>query len=127
MDDVAGACLLMQIVDVLRDDRHVVAVLQLCDEAVAGVGLCRKQFLAKPIIEIVHIHRIHEPAFVASNLLYRFFFPESVGTAERLEAALYRHAGTCQKYYFFHWFNAPAARFKWFKAPAARVKWLRHG
>ena len=64
MDDVLRAGPLVQVVHILRDDRHVEAVLQGGHEPMAFVGQGPIELLAQRVVEVVDERRVGFPAFV---------------------------------------------------------------
>ena len=106
VDDVLRTGLLVQVVDILRDDRNVVEVLQLGHQPMAFVGLSRVKLTPQHVVEIGDKGGVGQPTLVCGNLLYGIILPEPIGASERLEAALYGHAGSCKENDFLHRFVA---------------------
>ena len=95
VDDLRGTGHLMEVVHVLRDNRHVVLLLQLSHQPVPLIGFHTPALLAEHIIEIGHECRISLPAFVGGHLCHGIVLPKTIGIAESLQSALHRHACTC--------------------------------
>ena len=102
VDDVRGAGLLVQVVDVLGDHHHLIFLLQSGHQPVALVGLDAPALAAQHVIEVGHQRRVGLPSLVRGHLCHGVFLPQSVGVAEGSESALDRHACACQYNYFLH-------------------------
>ena len=100
MDDLRRPRLLMEVVYVLREHRHIIVFLHPGDELVTLTRLCVPQLTTQFVVELRHERRVSLPPFMTGDLLHRIVLPKTIVATESLETALYRHAGTCQKYYF---------------------------
>ena len=99
---MAAARHLMQVVHVLRDYGHVIMLLQLCDEAMALVGLGVQALLAKHVVKLRHQVRVAQPSVVGGDIRHGVILPQTIGIAESLQSTLHRHAGTGKNNNFFH-------------------------
>ena len=102
VDDLRRACLLVQVVDILRHHRHIVLLFEFCHQTVPLVGLDAPALFAQHVVEISHQGGVCQPALMCGHLLHRILFPQSVGIAESLQSTLHRHACTSQNNYLFH-------------------------
>ncbi len=69
VDDTAATRTLVQVVDVLRDDRHTIVLLEAGKQTVPFVGLCSDELPTALIVEVQHALGIAVPAFDAGDLL----------------------------------------------------------
>ena len=102
VNHISGAGFLVQVVHVLRDDRHLIVFLQLVNEAVALIGLRCVELSAQHIVEVGHECGVGKPSLVRRNLVDGIVLPQAVVAAERLETRFYGHAGAGKKYYMLH-------------------------
>ena len=94
--------LLVQIIDILRDDLHIELVLEGGHEFVAFVGFAVLELATQHIVEVEANLGLTEPGIVGTHLFHTVVFPKSVTIAEGRYSALGAHAGTGQKYDSFH-------------------------
>ena len=103
MDDMAGAGLLVQVIDILGDDGDLILLLETGHKTVGLVGLDIPALLAKHIIEIGDQGGVVQPALVGGYLGHGKLLPEAVGVAEGAQATLCGDAGTGEyNYFLFH-------------------------
>ena len=97
VDDVRGACALVEVVHVLRDDAHVVVLLHLSQDFVASVGAGRHQLLAQSVVKICHEVGVFLPTLGRGYFLYGILFPKATCIAKGAESAFGAH--TCAREY----------------------------
>ena len=102
MDDLVGTSFLVQVVHILCHYRHVVVLLQGCDEAMALVGLGAIELLAKPVVERGDEVGVSIPRLMGGNFLHGHVLPKAVVATERLESTLHRHSCAGEKNDFLH-------------------------
>ena len=91
VDDTAATRTLVQVVDVLRDDRHTIVVLEAGEQTMPFVGLCSDELPTALIVEVQHALGIAVPAFDAGDLLDVMPRPQTIAIAEGRQAALGTH------------------------------------
>ena len=92
----------MEVVHVLRDDRHVEIFLEFGDDLVRAVGLRLFELVAPFVVELEHQAGIAVPAVNVGHVGHVVVFPKTVAVAEGLDSALGTHAGTGKDDEFFH-------------------------
>ena len=102
VEHMTAAALLMEVVEVLRDDLDIELPLQRTDELVTAVGLAVHVLTPKHIVEIEQLGRMRQPRLVRTNLFDAVLLPESVAVTEGGDTALGTHAGTGQENQSFH-------------------------
>ena len=103
VDDARAAGLLVEVVDVLRDDRHVVAVLQGRYRQMSGVGLSVTQLGALHVVEVEYELAVLVPALDRCDLHRVVVVPEASVIAVGPEPALCAHACAGEHgYLLFH-------------------------
>lgn len=105
MDHLRRARHLVQVVDILGDNGHVVPLLEFGHEPVALIGLHAPALLAEHVVEIGYQCGVGLPALVRGHLGHGVVLPQSVGIAESLQTAFHGHACACQYYNLFHLTN----------------------
>ena len=75
MNHLAGAGALMQVVNVLSDDRHVPVFFELRQNGVRLIGTCRHELTAELVVELIDELGIFEPSFVRGNPLHAILLP----------------------------------------------------
>ena len=82
VDDTAATRTLVQVVDVLRDDRHTIVLLEAGKQTVPFVGLCSDELPTALIVEVQHALGIAVPTFDAGDLLDVMPRPQTIAIAE---------------------------------------------
>jgi hypothetical protein len=102
VEHMTAAALLVEVVEVLRDDLDIELPLQRTDELVTAVGLAVHVLTPKHVVEIKQLGRMCQPRLVRTNLFDAVLLPESVTVTEGGDTALGTHAGTGQENQSFH-------------------------
>ena len=97
-----GAGPLVEVVNVLGDDVHVIVLLQARDGQVRGVGFRILQLFAALVVEIQHQFPVPVPPLDGGDVVHVILLPQAAGVAEGGEAALGADAGAGQYDEFFH-------------------------
>ena len=93
MYHVCRACLLVQVVNILRNNRNLIFLLKLVYKAVALIRLCLSVLMALHIIESGDDCWILKPTLMRCYLIYGIILPQSIIATECLETRLNGHAG----------------------------------
>ncbi|HWC18313.1 MAG TPA: hypothetical protein VG498_14925 [Terriglobales bacterium] len=98
MDNIARACLLMQIVNVLRAQENAVAEipLELGQNKVSRIWFCRRSSTTAHGVELPDEPGIAPPSIRRSNFFYSVVTPEPVNSAESSNSALRADSSTGQ-------------------------------
>ena len=91
VDDTAATRTLVQVVDVLRDDRHTIVLLEAGKQTVPFVGLCSDELPTALIVEVQHALGIAVPTFDAGDLWTSCPAHTTIAIAEGRQAALGTH------------------------------------
>ena len=103
IDDIRRTGTGMQVVDVLRDDGHVVVLLKFRQQQMSLVGAGIHQLPAQAVVEFVHKNRIFVPSLGSSHFFHRITLPQSAAVAESGKAAFGTHPGAGEHHNFlFH-------------------------
>lgn len=94
VDDVAAAGTLVQVVHILRDDRHPEVLLKAGNEPVRFIGDAVPEVLPHLIVEIKHQLRVAVPSLDGRDILHAMVVPQSASAAKSAEAAFGTDSGT---------------------------------
>ena len=92
----------MQIIDVLRDDPYVIALLEIDECLVGGIGLGRPHLLPPLVVELEHKGWVFGPRLGRRHILHAVAFPEAAVAAKCLEPALGANPGAGKHDNLFH-------------------------
>ena len=93
---------LVQVVDVLRHNRHVEVLFECCQQLVPAVGHGGEQLFAPRVVKVGYKVGVGFPAFGGGHLLNGIFLPQAAGVAESLEPAFGAHARAGKNNNLFH-------------------------
>ena len=94
MDDLRGACHLVEVVDILGHNGDIIVLLKLSHEAMTLVGLHVPAFLAEHVIEVRHKRGVGLPSLVGGDFLHGIVLPQAIGIAESLQSMVVMGTGT---------------------------------
>ena len=98
VDDVRGACALVEVVHVLRDDAHVIVLLHLGQYFMTAVGAGGHQLLAQSVVKIRDEVGVFLPTLGRGHLLHGILLPKAACIAKGAESAFGAHACACEYY-----------------------------
>lgn len=97
MDDLGQAAALMQVIDVLRDQRDLTLGSQSGQRGMGRVGFGSEQVLTAGVIEIQYELRIAAIPLRGCNVLKIVLRPETISITERPQTGFSRRSRPCQK------------------------------
>ena len=104
MQHMRASCLLVQVVDVLGDDIHLMPfALQFCHQPVTLARLGSQQFAPARVVEVGHQFGVTCPSLWSGHIFHVIVVPQSVAVTEGAESAFCAHACACQ-YHYSHLF-----------------------
>ena len=96
VDDIRAAGPLVQVVNILRHNRHGMLLFQLCHKLVPLARLHVEQLLPPRVVELRHEPGIACPALGRRNILHIILFPKTSIIAECTDAAFGTHSRSSQ-------------------------------
>src|SRR5690349_557154 len=102
VNNFRGAGPLMQVVDILRDYRHIEALFKLDQDIVSLVRCYLKRSLPSLIIKLQDERSIACPSFRSGHILNPMAFPKASCIPKGRNAAFSADAGAGQDYNFLH-------------------------
>ena len=96
MQHFAAAGTLVQIVDILGDDAHMVVIGQPRQCQMGGIGRHRLQLAAAGIVKIQHHLRIARKRLRGGHFFHFMPFPQAIAVAKSLQAAVGADAGASE-------------------------------
>lgn len=98
MYQAAGACPLVKIIDILRDDEQIAwpPGIQFRQRVVRRVRMNVPQLRAALVIEAMNQHRIALERFWRADILDPMAFPQAIGPTKCRQSAFGRDSRTCQ-------------------------------
>lgn len=98
MNDAGGSGSLMQVIHILGDHRHVVLLLQFCNDTVGMVGLDFRQLKPSPVVEVKALVQSLDKSPRVGKPIPFLPGPHAILAPESGQSALSTDAGTRKKY-----------------------------
>jgi len=96
MEHLATTCPLMEVVDVLCDNVHVVVVLEPGNGFMGSIGPSGEDLFAPQVIEMEHPSRVVLPSLRRGYLFDPVLLPQSITVPEGAQAALGAHTSSAE-------------------------------
>ena len=99
VNHLCRACPFVQVVHVLRDDCHLMLLLQFCYHLVSLVRLNLRQLLSPPVIEVETLLRLIIECIRTCQVNPFFVSPQTIRATKGCQSAFNADTCSCQKYY----------------------------
>ena len=95
MNDMRGTGTLMEIIHILRDDSHLVVILQFSYHPVGFIRLYLRKLLPPEIVEVKTLLSVVVKGICACQICPLFVRPQAVLATESAESAFHADTSTC--------------------------------